>query len=82
MRWWGLALLAASIPLIGEILGHGYMAAIGNALAHHAFHAASVIAGGGIFWFLMMQDIRRNGGPPRLEWLARRYRSVRGARAG
>jgi len=79
MRWWGLILLAASIPLIGEILGHGYMSAVGNALTHHAFHAATVIAGAGIFWFLVVQDIRRNGVPPRLAWVERAFKSLRGA---
>lgn len=78
MRWWGLALVAASIPLIGEVFGHGFMSEVGSALAHHAFHAATVIAAGGVFWFLAAQDIRRNGVPPRLQGVERLYRSLRG----
>jgi|GEM_PF-6770359 len=77
MRWWGLVLFVASIPLVGELFGHPYFARIGETLAHHAFHAATVVVAGGLFWMLAADGIRRNGVPPRLRGLERRYRSVR-----
>lgn len=80
MRSWWLLLLAASVPLTGDVLGHGYFAAIGNAFAHHAFHGATVIVAGGVFWFVVAQDVKRNGVPPRLHGLERRYRALRGGR--
>ncbi len=81
MRWWLLLLFAASVPVIGEVLGHGYFSKIGNVFAHHGFHLATVIVAGGIFWFVVAGDIKRNGVPPRLQALARLYHSLRGRAA-
>ncbi|HUR85204.1 MAG TPA: hypothetical protein VMY78_07655 [Solirubrobacteraceae bacterium] len=74
MRWRGLVVLAAIDPAIGEALGHPYFAHLGDALAHHAFHAATVVAAGVVFWLLVAEDIRRNGVPPRLRRLQGRFR--------
>ena len=79
MRWRGLVVLAAAIPLAGEALGHPYFARIGDALAHHAFHAATVVLAAALFWLLVAGDIKRNGVPPRLRAVQLRWRALRGA---
>ena len=76
MRWWLLLLLAVSVPLIGEVAGHGHFSTIGNALAHHAFHLATVVVAAAAFWALVVRDIRRNGVPPALQPFERLYRSL------
>lgn len=79
VRWWGLILLAAAIPLAGEAFGHGYFSRIGDSLSHHALHAVTVIIASALFWLLIANDITRHGVPPRLRGLHRAYRSLRSA---
>ena len=79
VRWWGLILLAAAIPLAGEAVGHGYFSRLGDSVSHHAFHAATVIVASAMFWLLIASDIKHHGVPPRLRGIHRAYRSLRSA---
>ncbi|MGH2900142.1 MAG: hypothetical protein ACRDMZ_15820, partial [Solirubrobacteraceae bacterium] len=81
MRRWRLVVLVSAIPLAGELLGHPLFASIGDAFAHHAFHAATVMAAAVLFWRLVAEDIRRHGVPPRLRAVQRGCRSLRAAAA-
>lgn len=76
-RWWTLLALAGIVPFAGEIVGHPYFSALGKPLLHHAFHLATVILAAGVFWAFVAGDIKRHGAPPRLQAMARGWRSLR-----